>query len=74
MTNADFAAAVEAQAARLLGCDWGRRIATADYRQPCKTEAVQRICLHGPDGQKIVQLCGPHRDFVLLETNPHGGA
>lgn len=56
----------------LLACDWGRRIATADYPHLCPSNAVERICLHGENGTRLVQLCAPHRDFVLMETTPHG--
>lgn len=62
------------QVEALLGCDWGHRIATADYPQPCHTQAAQIVVLHDPNGgQMDVKLCDPHRQFVLMETDPRAG-
>lgn len=63
------------QIANLLGCRWGREISTAGHNRPCTSMAVQIVVLHGGDqGPLAVKLCGPHRDFVLAETNAHSAA
>jgi len=54
----------------LLGCEWGRKIALAENREPCEADAVQRIALHGPNGHLVVQLCDRHRALVLDLTDP----
>lgn len=60
------------QIGELLGCDWGYRIFTADYPQPCDNAAVQIVVLHDHDvATRDVKLCTAHREFVLGETNPH---
>ena len=57
----------------LLACDWGRKIWTADDGAWCDTQAARRIALHDKDGlPRIFQLCDPHAEVVLRETDPHG--
>lgn len=59
---------------RLLGCEWGRRIALPADMQPCGQRATRRVMLHGSsaEGDFMVQLCDPHGDVVLSLTDPHG--
>lgn len=58
---------------RVLGCQWGQRVALAGDREPCDLKAVQIVVLHGhPDeGEFAVKLCASHREKVLAETEPH---
>lgn len=58
---------------RLLGCEWGTAIRTADDPHTCPRDAVRRTVLHGlPDQQpRIIQLCNLHDARVQAETNPH---
>jgi hypothetical protein len=66
--------------ARLLGCEWGRRLHTVDMPQPCDAPAVQIVRLHDtahisgmPWDTIDVKLCQVHLDRLALETTPHVG-
>lgn len=58
-----------------VGCDWGRLISLpGGDKLPCQDHAEQRTIIHHPDGgQLLVQLCTPHQDKLLLNTDPHWG-
>jgi hypothetical protein len=55
----------------LIGCAWGRKLASPDDAEPCDEQAVRIIVLHH-DGEELeVRLCGRHADAVVELTDPH---
>lgn len=55
----------------LLGCQWGRDIATKDDSEPCSEQAVQIVVLHAGEHERGFKLCERHRDRILNETQLH---
>jgi hypothetical protein len=57
----------------LIGCDWGRRIASPTDSAPCKQQAIQRVVLHDEGGaaEGMVQVCEKHWHVIMEETTPH---
>jgi hypothetical protein len=55
----------------LLGCQWGRGIATEDDTEPCFNEAVRMVALHDGAETAIWKLCQRHLQRLSEETVPH---
>lgn len=50
---------------RLIGCDWGRSIWTADDKHPCPKRAVQRVVLYDQGLPYVmVQACDEHLRLI----------
>lgn len=56
----------------LLGCEWGRAIATLDDQAECQKRAVLMVCFHDGDFECTVKLCEVHHQRSLLESTPRG--
>lgn len=55
----------------LIGCAWGRTVATPDDLRPCEEQAVRIIVLHDGPREAAFKFCAHHVDRVMEETNPH---
>jgi ABC-type Na+ transport system ATPase subunit NatA len=55
----------------LLGCSWGKVIATPDDPDRCPDQAKQITILHDGEREIEVRLCPRHQLAMLGETNPH---
>jgi hypothetical protein len=53
---------------RLIGCEWGRGIKTAQDPHPCIDQAVQCMVIHAPPGveprEALFQFCQRHFDYA----------
>lgn len=56
----------------LLGCEWGRGVATPDDTEPCSERAASIVVVHDGDAEASFKLCPGHRDRVLAETSARG--
>lgn len=56
----------------LLGCEWGRRIATPDDTEKCSDRAANIVVVHEGDAEASFKLCSRHRDRALAETTARG--
>lgn len=63
--------ATAAQAHALLGCEWGRGIASTTDRDPCPLPAEGYWALHNAGQVLYVRLCDRHLEVVDGETVPH---
>lgn len=61
---------------KLLGCCWGREVATEDDREPCLAGAERIVIIHPSDGSETVvrelKLCAKHIARLEQETDSHG--
>lgn len=55
---------------QLLGCAWGRRVATPDDNEPCPDPAHRIVVVHDGPTEHELKLCPRHFSRVLDETTP----
>lgn len=56
----------------LIGCDYGAKVYLRGDETWCRKRAVQRVCLHGADGEMtMLKFCKEHVDVVGTQTDPH---
>lgn len=56
---------------QLLGCGWGRFVATADDMEPCPEKADRVVVLHDGPSTFTVRLCAQHIVTLTRATDPH---
>ena len=54
----------------LIGCEWGRVVATEDDPESCPTQAASMTVIHDGLFEARVKLCPKHKSRVLEETTP----
>lgn len=73
---------VAALAHSLIGCSWGRDVATDADPDPCPDRAVKIVILHATAAEhaehmgaqeRELRLCQRHLDFVNGQTKPRAG-
>lgn len=56
---------------KILGCDWGTRISTADDEALCERQARQIVVLHNGPATLDLKVCENHAGRLVRETDPH---